>query len=748
MKKILLILILGINLMGYGKEINEKQLKYKNGSYYEINREIPYTGSVLSHYESGEIKSKKYYRNGKKEGKWVGYYKNKNIFWEKNYKNGKLDGYQYSYNSEDYRGIRPDWEAMYESGYLMSEGDYHNNIEYSDNGEFKEYLTVYIVGGTRTTDELIVLPKEREYLKLETVRLKKYKKYIEGKINIGLYGNIVEELDRNMLIQDGIVKDKETEINKLDFSNSIGKYKYKIYIGTKGVGTLEKTKIGEWKKYNKNGQLLETRNYDKGIVEYYNENGKIKLHSKDELISYYKNGEIKLKKNYIDDKKEEWIEYYENGNVKYKGVYKNGEKDGKWIFYDENGKIDRRENYRIGDLLVKGYNYNPDYDNPIDYGMLISSWGRIGEMELEQTGKTHTPFYGEDQIYSEGNYKNGKKEGEWIFYDYDNNPAAKGNYKDGKANGEWITYDEETQFTGKVIGYYNNGELKSKRNYKDGKKEGEWIFYYKNGQIKLKEYYKTGQILYKVNYKDGVQNGKTISYYKTGQIRYKGNHKNGLEHGEFIAYYENGELKYKQNIKNGEMNGEFIAYYENGELKVKGIYIDGEPNVKLINIKQLRYKNGIYYEDEETPYTGKSIIYSESGEIESKANFKDGKHDGEMIGYYKTGEIELKANYKGGVRNGEVIMYYENGELKSKGNYKNGKFNGETISYYKNRQIEYKFNQKDNKINGEFIGYYETGQIKMKENYQYGVPNGKFIYYYENGKVKKRAYYKNGKQIN
>ena len=45
---------------------------------------------------------------------------------------------------------------------------------------------------------------------------------------------------------------------------------------------------------------------------------------------------------------------------------------------------------------------------------------------------------------------------------------GKGNYKNGKKEGEWVEY-------------YHNGQLFWKGTYRNGKKEGLWVFYYKDG---------------------------------------------------------------------------------------------------------------------------------------------------------------------------------------------------------------------------------------------------------------------------
>ena len=62
-------------------------------------------------------------------------------------------------------------------------------------------------------------------------------------------------------------------------------------------------------------------------------------------------------------------------------------------------------------------------------------------------------YYSNGQLYTKGNYVNGKPHGSWEVY-YDNGLlSSKGNYVAGKLHGSWEFY------------YYNNGKLKSKIYY-------------------------------------------------------------------------------------------------------------------------------------------------------------------------------------------------------------------------------------------------------------------------------------------
>ena len=97
-----------------------------------------------------------------------------------------------------------------------------------------------------------------------------------------------------------------------------------------------------------------------------------------------------------------------------------------------------------------------------------------------------------------------------------------------KKNGVYYKKNEETPYTGKAIGCYKNGEIKSKENYRDG-----------------------------------IRDGKIISYYENEKNKNRGKYKDGEKTGEWINYYRNGKIKYKENFKDGKKTGEWISYYEN-----------------------------------------------------------------------------------------------------------------------------------------------------------------------------------------
>ena len=57
--------------------------------------------------------------------------------------------------------------------------------------------------------------------------------------------------------------------------------------------------------------------------------------------TYWSNGNLDYKGNYVDGKKHGyWEEYYSNGNLGYKGNYVDGKKHGYWEVYYYHGDLE------------------------------------------------------------------------------------------------------------------------------------------------------------------------------------------------------------------------------------------------------------------------------------------------------------------------------------------------------------------------------------------------------------------------
>ena len=120
---------------------------------------------------------------------------------------------------------------------------------------------------------------------------------------------------------------------------------------------------------------------------------------------------------------------------------------------------------------------------------------------------TDALFTGEVEGNEQGSFKNGKREGLWMWYHDNDQLFGKGEYKDGKEEGP-------------MLWYYENGQSFLQGEYKDGKREGFWVKYHDNGQLE-----------YQRQFKDGKLHGPNLSYSKDGSINQDdtGMYKNGVK---------------------------------------------------------------------------------------------------------------------------------------------------------------------------------------------------------------------------
>ncbi len=99
-------------------------------------------------------------------------------------------------------------------------------------------------------------------------------------------------------------------------------------------------------------------------------------------------------------------------------------------------------------------------------------------------------------------------------------------------------------------------------------------------------------------------------------------------------------------------------------------------------VSELLENNGrMYKPGHEEPYTGKYVIYYESGQKRYEGNFVSGKMEGKQIKWHENGQMSYEANFKYGKQQGPYIFWYENGQKSYEANYKKGKEDGIVTSW-------------------------------------------------------------------
>ena len=90
LKQIIVLLVMII--VSYGCDVRQSQLQERNGLFYKINSETPYTGRMVAKYPNGQKQHECTYKDGKQEGTGTWWHSNGQKLAEHTYKDGKLEG--------------------------------------------------------------------------------------------------------------------------------------------------------------------------------------------------------------------------------------------------------------------------------------------------------------------------------------------------------------------------------------------------------------------------------------------------------------------------------------------------------------------------------------------------------------------------------------------------------------------------------------------------------------------------------
>jgi uncharacterized protein len=363
---------------------------------------------------------------------------------------------------------------------------------------------------------------------------------------------------------------------------------------------------------------------EQGLAKEYSEEGNIIT------IIEYKKGFVveRMKINRKDQnnlKQGKWYTFYDNGNVKVEGIYKDDKKNGYFKEYTENGD------------LVSVSKYVMD----------------IKQEDAEEITKLDVlnEYYPDGKLKASGTYRNGVPEGIRREYGKDGTIEKSYIYKSGYIIGEGIVTEAGSR-EGHWKEFYSNGTLKGEGDYKDDKRVGEWIFYYpdgnkeeigkftnsgkktgiwkwffEDGQLKIEEGYKndlldglhteydeTGKVVEEGEYLDGQEDGPWFSV--SGDYYEKGTYRDGLKSGIWISMYletvdnkTDSILSFKGNFIDDNPDGKHTYYWENGKIKDEGNYISGKKDGDWFKYNSdgtpfliITYQNGI-----ETKYDGVKI---------------------------------------------------------------------------------------------------------------------------------------------
>ena len=220
-----------------------------------------------------------------------------------------------------------------------------------------------------------------------------------------------------------------------------------------------------------------------------------------------------------------------------------------------------------------------------------------------------------------GQFDHGKRDGLWTWNDRDGNKEREGNYLDGKRDGPWTEWIEnKIVFTG---------------SYAQGKPDGEFIYYDRNenelGRFEIKG--GTGTMLTfwpnkKVASRQHMYQGAADGLYQEltikGKVTVEGRFRNDLRHGAWKEWTADGVPTLEQSWKRGKLDG-VVRKYVDGKRSTEATYKDGKAAGSYVEYRDGKPAlTGQFADDRRT---GVWTSYDPEGHVTLTATYKDGVLD-------------------------------------------------------------------------------------------------------------------------
>lgn len=162
-------------------------------------------------------------------------------------------------------------------------------------------------------------------------------------------------------------------------------------------------------------------------------------------------------------------------------------------------------------------------------------------------------FHPNGQVFIEGQFERGRREGEWSFWFENGQLNRKCSYSNGQPNGSWDVFRAD-------------GTLKAKRSFKNGLRDGTWLTYDDAGK----------QVLNEEQYAQGKADGLWKVWFPNGKPRLEAGYKLGQRHGPLTEWNEKGEKVRELNFVEDKLDGPAFRVTPDGR-RVEEVYKDGRP---------------------------------------------------------------------------------------------------------------------------------------------------------------------------
>jgi antitoxin component YwqK of YwqJK toxin-antitoxin module len=204
---------------------------------------------------------------------------------------------------------------------------------------------------------------------------------------------------------------------------------------------------------------------------------------------------------------------------------------GKPIFLDEPEQIAKPQMVRTEKIVEKF----DDETTRVERDIAVYS-----DNHFEAEG-SYREFYPNGKVFVEGQFKNGRQNGEWTFY-FDNGKLnRKATYKDGKPDGPREIFRAD-------------GTLTAKRGFTNGLRDGDWITYDDTGKKPIAE----------EHWDNGKEDGTWKYWHPNGKLRQEIGLKQGKRHGVSTEWDDKGEKRFEATFVDGKLHGTATRWYPGG----------------------------------------------------------------------------------------------------------------------------------------------------------------------------------------
>lgn len=261
---------------------------------------------------------------------------------------------------------------------------------------------------------------------------------------------------------------------------------------------------------------------------------------------YYDNGKLQATNNHIGDGTVANHVYHKNGKIKAKGIYKQQKKDSLWQYFNENELLVLEETYILDTLhgAQKTYYENQQLgeETHFSHGVKQGVWKK---------------FFDNGKPWIDASYEDGNLDGKFVMYRGDGKRKVQGTYTKGIRTGVWLNFNENGSVYTQDV--YRNGVLKSTK--------------YENGEFT--EYYESGIPKSVYNYKKGKRQGEFKEFYDAGTL-VKEEVPGKLDGPDEVKEHLQGtQVKMKGWYNQDQLNGKVTYFNEDGSTQRVEVWEDG-----------------------------------------------------------------------------------------------------------------------------------------------------------------------------